>query len=226
MLIDHIGLFLFPDILIFRYIGRIAFPLFAFFIAEGCRYTSGRLRYFLNVFVLAVLCQSVYLGEMLVGGVPDKIYLNVLFTFSLSIAVCLAYFNFKNALSKSGSLFPVLCSLAVFATVLLFAFVACFAAENLFETSVRIEYGFAGVLLPLFAALFRGKYAKLFSFSIGTLLFSYIQSELASFSWFALFAVVILALYNGKRGTRRLKYAFYLFYPVQFGVLYLISTLF
>ena len=39
MLIDHVGVRLFPDVLILRIIGRLAFPIFAFFIAEGCRYT-------------------------------------------------------------------------------------------------------------------------------------------------------------------------------------------
>lgn len=35
MTIDHIGAILFPHILILRIIGRIAFPIFAFMIAEG-----------------------------------------------------------------------------------------------------------------------------------------------------------------------------------------------
>ena len=39
MLIDHIGMVFFPSAIGFRAIGRLSFPLFAFGIAEGVRYT-------------------------------------------------------------------------------------------------------------------------------------------------------------------------------------------
>ena len=40
MTVDHIGVVIFPNFAILRIIGRIAFPIFAFMIAEGCRYTK------------------------------------------------------------------------------------------------------------------------------------------------------------------------------------------
>ncbi|NLH02388.1 MAG: fimbrial assembly protein, partial [Clostridiales bacterium] len=40
MLIDHIGAIFFPQIPLFRIIGRLSFPLFCFFIAQGVLYTS------------------------------------------------------------------------------------------------------------------------------------------------------------------------------------------
>lgn len=42
MLIDHIGVNLFPSVTIMRVIGRLSFPIFAYMIAEGCRYTRDR----------------------------------------------------------------------------------------------------------------------------------------------------------------------------------------
>ena len=50
MLVDHIGLILFPKIFVLRAIGRLAFPLFAYMIAEGCRYTRHKARYLLLIF--------------------------------------------------------------------------------------------------------------------------------------------------------------------------------
>ena len=50
MFIDHMGLIFFPGVELFRILGRIALPIFAFMIAEGCKYTKNRLRYFLSVF--------------------------------------------------------------------------------------------------------------------------------------------------------------------------------
>ena len=52
MLLDHMGILLFPRITIFRILGRLAYPVFAFMIAEGCRYTRNKLRYFLMLFGL------------------------------------------------------------------------------------------------------------------------------------------------------------------------------
>lgn len=45
MLIDHIGYLFFPEILLFRTIGRIAFPIFAYQLALGFIHTSNRSRY-------------------------------------------------------------------------------------------------------------------------------------------------------------------------------------
>ena len=53
MLADHVGLMFFPRVSLFRIVGRLALPIFAFMIAEGCRYTRNRLRYFLQIFLLA-----------------------------------------------------------------------------------------------------------------------------------------------------------------------------
>ena len=42
MTIDHIGVMLFPRVLVLRIIGRLALPIFAFMIAEGCKYTRNK----------------------------------------------------------------------------------------------------------------------------------------------------------------------------------------
>ena len=70
MLLDHMGLLLFPGVLALRMIGRVAMPLFAFFIGEGCRYTKNRKKYFLSVFLLGVGCQLIYIVDALIetGG--------------------------------------------------------------------------------------------------------------------------------------------------------------
>lgn len=46
MLIDHTGLMIFPEYKIFRIIGRLAFPIFAYMIAEGCFYTKKQKKVF------------------------------------------------------------------------------------------------------------------------------------------------------------------------------------
>ena len=99
MLIDHIGVIFFPQIKIFRILGRIALPIFSFMIAEGARYTRNKLRYFLTVFSLATACQIVY---FLYDG---DTYMSILVTFSISIVTIYAMQFFKeNLFSKNASI--------------------------------------------------------------------------------------------------------------------------
>ena len=79
MLVDHIGVMLYPKIIVLRIIGRLSFPIFAFLIAEGCVYTKKKRDYFLRTFLLGILCQIVfYMAE----GSTD---FGILITFSISI---------------------------------------------------------------------------------------------------------------------------------------------
>jgi len=61
MLIDHIGVVFFPTVIGFRAIGRLSFPLFAFGIAHGVRYTSDFRKYFIRILLAAVVSQPIYM---------------------------------------------------------------------------------------------------------------------------------------------------------------------
>lgn len=75
------------------------------------------------------------------------------------------------------------------------------------------------MILPLFPALFEKKWARLGAFAAGLLL---LCTQSSSIQFYSLFALVFLALYNGKRGKYKLKYFFYLFYPAHLAVLWAI----
>ena len=78
MTIDHIGAAFFPQAVWLRVIGRLAFPLFSYCIAEGCRYTRNKACYFGSVFACGAVCVIAFLPF---GG----FYGNALITLSLSI---------------------------------------------------------------------------------------------------------------------------------------------
>lgn len=80
MAIDHIGVVLFPRIIILRYIGRLAFPIFAFMIAEGAKYTRNKMKYFLMIFIIGVICQvfNYFFNN-------HDLYMCIFITFSISI---------------------------------------------------------------------------------------------------------------------------------------------
>ena len=79
MLCDHAGKMLFPQYRILRIIGRLAMPIYAYMIAEGCRHTRDRKKYLLRLFGMGVLCQAVYFVAM------GSLYMCILITFSLSV---------------------------------------------------------------------------------------------------------------------------------------------
>jgi len=61
MLVDHIGAIFFPKIIFLRIVGRISFPIFAYFVAEGWHYTHNKARYAILLFVFALLSFVPYL---------------------------------------------------------------------------------------------------------------------------------------------------------------------
>jgi len=85
MLVDHIGYLFFPSMMIFRTIGRIAFPIFAYLIGIGYHHTSSLKKYMLRLFIFALVTQIPYsfFNRTLVF---EPFNLNILFTLLLGLA--------------------------------------------------------------------------------------------------------------------------------------------
>ncbi|MBW4839666.1 MAG: conjugal transfer protein TraX [Paenibacillaceae bacterium] len=60
MLIDHVGLLFFPGEVLWRIIGRIAFPIYAYALVQGHVHTSNYRKYAIRLFMIAVLSQIPY----------------------------------------------------------------------------------------------------------------------------------------------------------------------
>lgn len=216
MLADHIAFIYLPQFstayMILRAIGRIAFPLFAYLIAEGCRYTKDKKRYFLSLFLLGFVCNVAFYVAM------EQIYLCVLTTFSLSVLIIFAYEELSESLkARDGKwLYPLikLCA-AICLAVLAYVMVN--------ERHGEMDYRLTGVLLPFLVYIFKNKWLKLLLFAAGIFLICQNrvwQSFDFPIQYFGFIAVVIVALYNGERGRLNLKNLFYLFYPIHMLVLY------
>ncbi len=226
MLIDHAGLLLFPGARWMRVVGRIAFPLYAYFIAEGFRYTHDRKRYFLQIFLLGAACQVVY---TIADG---TLYLGILITFSFSILLlalaremCAAWQGDGTALGQwltdhgfATAARRSLTTTAFFVTTILLA---------LLTTLVRVDYGFCGILVPLAAYLPQKPAVRKLAFAGMLLVLSAYQWMLGDHvQVWCLLAMIPLCLYNGKPGKHRLKWFFYIFYPAHMAILYLLSLVF
>lgn len=60
MVCDHVGAVFFPDILALRVLGRLSFPLFAWLIGQGEKYSKNFKNYFLRIVVLGLISQPLY----------------------------------------------------------------------------------------------------------------------------------------------------------------------
>ena len=232
MLIDHIGLLFFPFNGIFRIFGRLAFPIFAYMIAEGAKYTRNKKKHFFTMFSLAVICQIVYF--IFDSG---SLYMCILVTFSISTLLIYALENFKKTLfSKNTDTFDKVIAGGIFFGGILLTFVL--------NSILTIDYGFIGCIAPVAVSLLdfkdidaSEKYKKLdkleyklicFTLPLIALIISNMMRQVFIIPYtqiFSLLSIPLLFLYSEKRGTPKLKYFFYIFYPVHLALLEGISIL-
>lgn len=216
MLTDHVGAILLPEVPVLRCVGRLAFPIFAFFIAEGYAHTRDFGRYFRRLAILAVVSEIPFNLEN--GAVFDPARQNVLFTFCLALLTLrgLEALGRERGFGRWAG-----CGLVL---------AAGFAAGEL----LRTDYGGWGVVTVALLYLCRdGKYAKLWlllamaavnGLGMGSLTMPVFGGEMP-IQIFAVAALPVIWLYNGQAGPKGLRRAFYVFYPAHLLVLEGIRTL-
>ena len=207
MTVDHIGMIYFPGQMLWRAIGRLAFPIYAFMIAEGCRHTRSMKRYLLTMGLLAAVSQTV--ATAVIGAWN----MNVLVTFSFSVALILLL---KYAQDKKSFL-----CWAAFGAALLGAYCVGALLPKVWR-GFSVDYGFLGMLLPVLVYAMPDLPRQLVAAG-GCM--ALISVDAWQGQWFSLLALPLLALYNGQRGKLRLKWVFYLYYPVHLGLLWLLHAI-
>ena len=210
MTADHVGYMIFRDVAVLRIIGRIAMPIFAFMIAEGCYYTRNKLKYFALIFGLGLICVAgYYVGD-------SVFYLNILITFSFSVAIIFALrFAFK--IKKAWAF--CLPALAVIVSAF-FNYVLPYITGN---PSWETDYGFFGTLMPVMIYVVKDFRLKLIAAAIGILAVALTSSF--ELQWWAFMSLPFLIFYDGTRGKLNLKYLFYIYYPLHLVAIYGISLL-
>ena len=213
MAIDHIGAVFFPESVILRIIGRIAFPLFAYCLVIGYLYTRDVKKYLRRLFLFAVLSQPFYLLLLYPEAIPaifsagslqslwENLHLNVGFTLFLGL-LALDSFHKKRW--------------------------GIFAAAVLLSCLPAVEYGIYGMLLILLIDGSLHLSAKQFSLTVGIYLFlgfffsgfSYIDSQ-----GFALLALPFMLIPTDFK-IKIPRWLNYGFYPGHLALLYALTILF
>ena len=212
MFIDHMGDTLFPGVMWLRCIGRVAFPLFCFLIAEGCVHTHDRKKYALRLLVFAVLSEIPF--NLMTGRAVWNPYdQTVLWTLLAGAAVC---WLMDGALKRRTAPAFVLTGAAMG---------AAFWLLEVFCT----DYGGWGMLLvAMFYGVRRAPYgqaAKMAAQAVGLAFFCIGVMGGVTIELWALTALVPIWLYNGQRGFshKAVQYGFYAFYPLHILILSLIA---
>lgn len=211
MLIDHIGAAvlgpyisirgdtvtdvqtLYVIYMVFRIIGRIAFPIFCFLLVEGFLHTKNKMKYAGRLFLFALISEIPF--DYAFYQTPFYLdHQNVFFTLWIGLCTLIAIERiFKQ---KYLYLIPI--------------FIGCFCAYYL-----RTDYGAFGVAFIVILYNLRGqKMVRNIICSIAIIGFAWQEIS-------APLAFIPIQFYNGKRGLS-LKYVFYLFYPLHLAILGLV----
>lgn len=229
MLLDHVGYRMTLDDLVdntklwisigetFRVFGRIAFPIFAFMVAEGFRYTSDRKRYAIRMLVFAVISEVPF--DMLRNYSMQKNYImhknseysclfdmsgqNVMLTFFLAIVMLILIEEYKLRKSTYYAYYE-------------YVIVICF---GIVAYIVRCDYHYFGILLVWFFYKFVDEF---YICAIFVVLMYFLQEE-----YMGAASLIPIFLYNGKRTNKLMssgeskihKYFFYVFYPLHMLIL-------
>ncbi len=229
MIIDHIGVLL-ENIINIKYIqqnmeipyylqnveylrnlGRIAFPIYAFLISEGCYYTSNIKKYILRLLIFGFISQwPFYVITLSQSMFYD---LNIFFTLSLACIVIYIYKAFPNR--------------AIYSFLALIFLIFLYTIQIL-----HTDYDYKGVSLIYFLYIIREKNKDIYITKIEQctilLIFMcllypiYYNVAYLSLFLFSCISIPLIMYYNYERGPR-LKYIFYFMYPFHLIILALIQ---
>ena len=212
MVIDHVGAVLFPMNMIFRYIGRISFPLFVFLLVEGSIHTSKIRKYELRMFLFALISEIPF-DLAFSNEIHSQ---NVFWTLTIGLVMLDLIQNGASYVKghKGKMLQEVWIEGQPIPMVWQFVVVAVCACV---AQALQTDYGAGGILLIYFIwMLHENVIAQAVAFVIISLLF------FGSVELPGVIAFLPIFLYNGKKGPSA-KYVFYAFYPVHLFILHLIQ---
>lgn len=209
-------------------IGRMAFPLFAFMIAEGCRKTKNEKRYVGRLALFAVISEpffyfsAAYNREQGFSGLLESLihlnFTNVFFTLTIAAGAVLLCRKLEQKRPETGGLL----------------FVPVILAAGGIAQLVNTDYGMAGVVLIAALYFAAARPSQIFLvllwsvclYGFGTLMETAPSWQQIGYAWGltagAALSCLFIWLYNGERG-KKAKWIFYVYYPAHLFLLTMAS---
>ena len=213
MFCDHFGDFYFNSTTFLNYIGRFAFTIFAFQIAQGYIHTHNIKQYIKRLTLFAFIAQIPYM-LFYYTVFNSFLEINVIFTLLFGLLSILVF-------DKYGKLFGFLSALCL----------------GLIAQFGNFDYGIYGVFLVLlFYVFYKKKLVMSISFLLLVVVKYYINTIKYSLPFYYIFmgnqysilmystclSIIPVLFYNGKKG-KNVKYLFYIFYPLHLLILALLK---
>lgn len=205
--------------------GRMAFPLFAFMVAEGVQRTSSIRRYIGRLMLFALISEPFYYfafnGQMasFSGFLESLSYFhlsNVFFTLCLGAIAAYACQTMEEKM-------PEKCLLTCIPVI---------AAFSLFGEYIGCDYGAMGIILIAMLYLSKTKISKITVIMLWSIGLYIVGQGMGNWSqdWtypilnclLSLFSCFLIGNYSGKRGLP-VKWCFYIYYPVHLLLLILLE---
>ncbi len=209
MTVDHLASVLYPDyptawwIVALHIIGRLAAPIFWYFIAEGYYYTHDVKRYALRLFAFAILSHFAYNFAF---GIPFIPFQTSVFN-QTSVIWSLAWGLTALAIEQSGRFKPwqktvlilgitVITFCADWSSIAVLAIVQIGANRGNFKKQMTMMMLWVAVYAVVYAVFIHPVYGVL--------------------QLFVALAIPLLKMYNGRQGTwKGMKWFFYGYYPLH-----------
>lgn len=212
MIIDHIGAVFYAEYLFLRIIGRIAFPIFAFFVAKGCEYSKNKKKYLLRLLIFALiseipydLCFNNYFNYSSINFLYDT---NTIYT--LLLGALIIFIN-KYSYNLKFNLY----------IKYFFSFITLIFIVSL-SLLLNTDYSLWGILLILlFYYLSDNKYIMCI-FAIIFIMFKYIPYFNFFMYLFNILPIFLIYFYNNEKGIK-LKWIFYIAYPLHLTIIALLN---
>lgn len=230
MVLDHVAWILFPSMEIFHFIGKIAFPIFCFMIAEGYLKTHDKKKYLFRLTLIAVISEIPFLITFRLAFGQNFRGLDTIFDLVLGLVAIWFYdvHKFKGRtlvvfligivalfIGVDGDLFGVL---AIF---LFYKYHGDFKEIAKKYLLMSIIYNLSIIGFQIVQSILIGVPISQITFVLSNV--QYWISFLEEVGGISL-ALIPIKFYNGEKG-RSMKYFFYGFYPVHLIILYGINML-
>lgn len=224
MVIDHVGYVLFPQHIVLRYIGRMAFPIYCFLLVEGFFHTGNVWKYMARLAVFAVISEVPF-NLAFHRALVYRGSTNVFFTLLIGLIVLWLVQKLYEK-TQDQTMGAMVCLAGMFAA-----------------WALRTDYSYLGVLMIyVFYFGWEGSnYGTEKNRTSTKLLTLFVEALIlylypGSFENYAIIGLLPVLCYSGKKSgilweklglqriDRFMKYFFYAFYPLHLLVLYLLAN--
>lgn len=203
MAIDHYGAIFAPNVEIYRYIGRIAFPIFCFLLVEGFIHTKDIKKYGQRLIIFALISEIPF--DLAFYGQIGFQHQNIFFTLYIGLVMIHHLEKSHDSMKK----------LSIISIAMIFAFI------------LAVDYNIIGIMYIAFF-YFTKDMVRLKRLPLIALLLSLVNLPYRSMGQqFSLLALPLLYFYNGQLGpsNKLIKWSFYIFYPLHLAVFYLLQII-